>query len=237
MTIDPNTNLDNYIKFWEEAQKQYGIDVNSLATMIQQMLALAKQGKIDQAFQVAQMQVLPGTMQVQGDSIGGLASSLNISSALLEFTTDAQNAINAGKDMTPDQAAKFVKYLQDFFNHINPAPSWLTPSTQSQLNDAISKICKVFGVSNPSQLDPAKVQKEINAWSKDPTKDGGQQHLQELQAGFTQWNNTEAAQSQGLQAQTQFATNTFNQYMNIVKGVLQSTQEQLSAIVRNLKSS
>lgn len=240
-------NLDYYIRAWNEANELWGADHLALMNAITNMLKLAKEGKIGEAFQSAEHTVMPGAMTLQGDSMGQLAASMNIASASQAFTTDAQNAINGGKSMTKAQAEAFVKALQDMYKTIQaemklPAnEQWMDQGTAQNMLNAIDKTCSPFGVTNPNDLDPTKVQADIIKWIKFPGTPGnggpsGQQNLQNLQSGLTQWNNTESAQSQGLQAQEQFASNTYNQYMNTCVDIFQATQKQIQAMVQNQKS-
>lgn len=252
MVIDPPSDLNGFIQGWLNAQWEYQTDHAQLVAMISQMLALAKSGKVGEAFQIAQMGVMPGAMQLQGDQMRELAASMNIASAMQEFTTAAQNAMNAGGKMTDPQGDDFVKLIKEFFAEINatPPPVWLNADTKKALNDAINKICEVFKCTGPN--DPhfigATISADIRYWSNNPTSntgadgvvnpDGktGQQCLQDLQSGFTQWNNTEAAQSQVLQSQEQFAGNVFNQYMNTCAGIFQAEQKQSQTMVQNQRS-
>lgn len=239
----PQNDLNKFIEQWWQAQHQYNTDYASLLIELQNMVAEAKSGHIERAMQIAEMSVMPSAMTVQGSQIGRLATGMNIGSAFQEFTTAAQNQINGGANMTPEQAEKFVEFLQQFFKDINdgraPHP-WMSNDTRNQLNDAITKICKLFGVDNPSELNKWTVYSDIRFWSSNPTStnpngETGQQNLQDLQSGFMQWNNTESAQSQGLQAQTQFASNTFNQYLNACLDIFKAMQGQIGAMVRNQK--
>ncbi len=239
---DPQKNLNNFINQWWQESKQYTADYGYLTQMLQQMMAMAKSGNIEGAFQVAQMNVMPSAMTVQGDTIGKLAAGMNIGSAYQEFTTASQNGVT--NDPQEGNVANFIKFLQEFYNDINngrtPMP-WMSSATRNQLNAAIEKICKLFGVDNPNELNPITVATDIYNWTNGPmekTGNGktGQENMQDLQAGFTQWNNVESAQSQGLQAQEQFASNTFNQYLNACLDIFKSSQGQIGAMVRNQKS-
>ncbi len=258
MSVSPNdsnipggdpllNNLDYYIRAWNEANQQWGTDHLALMNAITNMLKLAKEGKMGEAFQAAEHTVMPGAMTLQGDSMGQLAASMNVASASQEFTTSAQNDLNAGTKMTTAQAAAFVKAMQDMYNTIQdemklPASKqWMDSSTAQNMLNAISKSCSPFGVTNPNDLTAATVQTDITYWINNPGTPvnggpSGQQNLQNLQSGLTQWNNTESAQSQGLQAQEQFASNTYNQYMNTCVDIFQATQKQIQAMVQNQKS-
>lgn len=252
MAIDPSKDLNGFIDQWYKAGEQYHADYSQLLTMIQQMLALAKKGEIGEAFQMGQMVVMPGAMQVQGDSMAKLAASMNIASALEEFTTEAQKDMNGGGSMTNQQGEDFVKYIKAFFKEITTGitPPWLDAGTKTQLIDAITKICTSLGFTGPN--DPTFTGKNVAAtikyWTENPNgtqnQNGmsnpggktGQQCLQALQAGFTQWNNTESAQSQVLQSQEQFQSNIFNQYMNTCTDIFQASQKQAQMMVQNQKT-
>lgn len=252
MAIDPSKDLNGYIDQWYKAGNQYNADYGQLLAMIQQMLALAKKGEVGEAFQMGQMCVMPGAMQVQGDSMAKLAASMNISSALEEFTTEAQKDMNGGGSMSTQQGDDFVKYIKEFFKEITGGitPPWLDAGTKANLIDAITKICKSLGCSGPN--DPnftgQNVADQISYWIKNPTlttdQNGmsnpggktGQQCLQDLQAGFTQWNNVESAQSQVLQSQEQFASHIFSQYMNTCTDIFQASQKQAQSMVQNQKT-
>jgi len=257
MGINPSQDLNGFIDQWNKAGEQYKADYSQLLTMIQQMLALAKKGEVGEAFQMGQMVVMPGAMQVQGDSMAKLAASMNIASALEEFTTEAQKDMNgiAGgpKNQDPTQQGDaFVKYIKEFYNEINtlPPPPWLNADTKASLDAAISKICESVdctGVNDPN-FNGKYVGGMIAYWANNPnTTDNqngmsnpggktGQQCLQALQAGFTQWNNTESAQSQVLQSQEQFQSNIFNQYMNTCTDIFQASQKQAQMMVQNQKT-
>jgi hypothetical protein len=247
MTVDPTTNLDNYIKQWNLVTQQYTNDHAALEQMLADIIKRIEHHDTQGAFQIAEMGVMPSAMQLQGDTMGKLASSMNIGSACQEITTAAQNLMNAGSNITPDQANKFVQYLKDFYSRVNidltvDANKWLDQNTKTNLLQSINQICQTFGVQDPSKLDGTTVKNAIIQWSTHPTdttlpnKNTGQQNLQNLQSGFTQWNNVESAQSQGLQAQEQFAANTFNQYMNATTNIFQSSQQQAQNMVQNQKS-
>ena len=155
--VDPQVNLQHYIDQWKQANAQYNTDYAYLYTMIKQMLALAKEGGngIEEAFQVAEMGVMPSAMQVQGDVMGQLAGSMNIASALEQFTTDAQNEMNKGGKITENEAAKFVYYIQEFYLEIKHEmglpkdKQWMDPNTAKNLMDAITKISNQFGAKTP----------------------------------------------------------------------------------------
>lgn len=251
MTVDPQTNLNNFIEQWQQANAQYATDYAYLAQMIQQMLALCKQGGngTEEAFQIAQTAVMPGAMTVQGDTMGQLAASMNIGSACQEFTTDSQNTANGSGNITPDQGNQFVKYLQQLYDDLQKElklpkdQQWMDPNTANNIISALNKISSEFGAATPDQLDGTTVANDMNNWINNPTQQGGvnsmtgQQHIQNVQAGMQQWNNSESAQSQSLTAQEQFATNIYNQYMSACTNVLTSSQEQEKMIVSNMKSS
>lgn len=253
----PDDDMNKAIDQWLAAEKQYGIDYGQLLTMIQEMLALAKSGKVGAAFQMAQNVVMPATMNLKGDSMKELAASMNIASAMEEFTTEVQKDMNNGGTMTPAQGDELVKMIKDFISRIDADAPWLDKSTKAQLDDAINHICKAFGCSGPN--DPnftgANVAAMISGWTQNPTGTTyqdpndknphpivnpggktGQQCLQDLQSGTTQWNNTESAQSQVLQAQVQFSTNIYNQFMNTLKAMEQAAVQQGERMVQNQKA-
>ena len=260
MTIPAqNTDLANSIKQFYQEQKQSGIDSAYLEQMIQQMVALCKAGKADEAFNIAQRDVMPGAMQVQGDSMGRLASQMNISSAYQEFATGIQNAVNSVKPPInggPNPAnvplnVTLINNMIVVWNNVTlernlpPGQQWMDDGTAKTILDSISQICTVFGVSDPNKLvDPngfyTNCADQIANWVANPTTRGfpqsNTQNIQDLQSGLTQLNNSVSAQSQGLQAEEQFAANTFNQYMNTCKDVFQSSQNQIQAIVQNQKT-
>lgn len=258
---NPDNDLQNFIQQWEQQQAQAALDSQQLATLITQMLALAKSGKTEEAFQVAEMGVMPQAMTVQGDGMGGLAGAMNIGSACQEFTTDAQNQVNNGTTITPAQAQQFITDLKQLYDAVqaemNLPPNkqhWMDPNTAQGILNSLTKISGEFEVgSNPDSLAAMPgigfiVASDIQQWTLQPNAinsgmDGnapaitGQQHMQNIQAGFQQWNNTESAQSQSLTAQEQFAANTFNQYMNACKGIFQAMQQQAQNFVQNQKTS
>lgn len=249
---DPNDDINKAIDQWIAAGKQYEVDYSQLLTMIQQMLALAKSGNVGAAFQMAQNQVMPATMNLKGDSMKELAATMNVASAMEEFTTAAQKDMNNGATMSPEQGDEFVKMIKDFLSKIEAIdPKLLDPSTKAQLEDAITHIITSMGFSGPN--DPhftgAIVANMISQWTTHPTDTSrnngqdpnpggktGQQCLQDLQSGFTQWNNTESAQSQVLQAQVQFSTNIYNQFMNTLKAMEQAAVQQGERMVQNQKA-
>lgn len=240
--IDPQNNLDKYIKEWQEANAQYKQDYAMLAQMIQQMLALAKKGGqgTEEAFQLAEMGVMPSTMTVQGDTMGQLAASLNLSSACEEFTTDSQNIANGSGEVTPEQGKAFAKYLKELYDDLQKEMNlpknkqWIDSNTANNILEALDKISAQFGAKNPDELNGDKVTQLLNYWYTNPDK--GQENIQNLQANFQSWNNSESAQSQSLTAQEQFASNTFNQYLNTCTDVFKSSQQQEQNFVQNQKS-
>ena len=252
MTVDPQTNLNNFIQQWQQANAQYATDYAYLAQMIQQMIALAKQGGngVEEAFQIAQTAVMPGSMTVQGDTMGQLAASMNLGSACQEFTTDAQNNANGAGKVTPDQGDKFVKYIQQLYDDLQKElklpkdQQWMDPNTANNILSALDKVSQEFGAQTPDDpnFNGATVASLLNSWEQNPTSqsgvnnDTGQQHIQNLQSGMQQWNNAESAQSQSLTAQEQFASNIYNQYMSACTTVLKSSQDQEQMMVSNLKS-
>jgi len=257
MTIPAqNTDLANSIKQFYQEQKQSGIDSAYLEQMIQQMVALCKAGKADEAFNIAQRDVMPGAMQVQGDSMGRLASQMNISSAYQEFATGIQNAVNSASmtdgASSPDNVT-LINNMCDVWNNVTHEMTlpqnqqWMDQkgNTAQNILDSISQICKVLNpkdpTGNPNNLDPDdSYTLTIATWEAKPSANGSNtgntQNIQDLQSGLTQLNNSVSAQSQGLQAEEQFAANTFTQYMNACKDVFQSSQNQIQAIVQNQKT-
>ncbi|MBS0605012.1 MAG: hypothetical protein JSS60_08290 [Verrucomicrobia bacterium] len=250
MTVDPQTNLQNYIDQWQQANAQYTSDYSYLIQMIQQMVALAKEGGsgVEEAYQLGEQCVMPGAMTVQGDTMGQLAASMNVGSALQQFTTDSQNDMNAAGTMTTDQAQQFVKYITETYDDIQaelklPAnQQWLDSTTANNILQSLCKVTQEFGFNDPDSMSenpdaPAVIQTSLNNWANNPTSlygvNTGQQHMQNLQSSFTQWNNSESAQSQSLTAQEQFASNTYNQYMNSCTDVFQSTQQFVQNIVQH----
>lgn len=257
---DPNGDLNNAIQQWEAQMAQYNQDLQSFMQMIAQMVALAKKGGTgtEEAFQLAQTGVMPGVMKLQGESVAQLAATMNIGSAFTEFTTDTQNQINLGNGMTHDQAQQFINELKAAYDAVQTALAakapWLSASTGQQILSSLSKISGEFIVgATPDTLatspDAASdVENSIATWIGSPTgiSNGwnglapsvtGQQHMQNIQAAFQQWNNTQSAQAQSLTAQEQFATNTFNQYMNSLVGIFKSVTQQEQALVQNEKVS
>ncbi len=249
---DPDSdNLEKYIAQWGDANKRFQDDLNSLTALITQMMALLKGGKVSEAFQIAEMGVMPGAMSLQGDSMGQLAATMNVSSALQKFTTDTQNDLNQGANIDHEipkgsdhetYADQFVQFLKDLYAKVNVdnPPDWLK-NIQGGLKQSIEQICQVFGASDPTNLYPTTVANDVKTWINNPsTVDGngktGQQNIQNLQSGFTQWNNTESAQSQGLQAQEQFASNVYNQYMSSCSNIFHAVQQLSQAMVQNEKS-
>lgn len=230
---------------WEAENAKYGADYSNLQKMIEKMLNEMKTGHTEQAFQMAQMDVLPGATQVQGDSMGQLAGSMNLASALQESMTNAENQANIGKGVNINDAWKFVTSLQHLYDEIKADlalpkdKQWMGASTAKNILDAIGQICKPFGSTNPNQINGDTVQSLLKLWSENPTtKVGnktGQQWIQDLQQGITQSTNGISSQSQGLQAQEQFAANTFTQYLNVCKGIFQATEKQYQSFVQNQK--
>ncbi|MBS0605008.1 MAG: hypothetical protein JSS60_08270 [Verrucomicrobia bacterium] len=263
MTVDPQTNLDNYIDQWTAANTQYNNDYAYLQQMISQMLVLCQQGGngTQEAYQIAEMAVMPGAMTVQGDTMGQLAASMNVGSALQQFTTDSQNDMNAGTQMTQAQAQQFVQYIQQVYTDVTNEMAlpqnqqWLSSQTATNILQSLNSISTGFGASNPNNLDANYVASYVNGWATNPTgtsvndpydggtlqnpagangqPDTGQQCIQNVQSAFTQWNNSLSAQSQSLTAQEQFASNTYNQYMNSCTDVFQSTQQFVQNIVQH----
>jgi hypothetical protein len=259
---DPNDDLQQYIQQWQQAQAQYNQDYAYLGQMIQQMIDLAKQGGsgVEEAFQIGQMCVMPGAMTVQGDSMGELGATMNVGSACQEFTTETQNDINNGAKMTPAQAKEFIERLEQLYDAVKEElalpknQQWMDPNTANNIIDAMNKIAGEFEPgATPDTLYALSdyyagvISGDINQWTSNPTQlsqgvDGnaasatGQQHIQNIQAAFQQWTNTQSAQSQSLTAQEQFNANTFNQYMNACETVFSSMQKQYQNFVQNQKA-
>jgi len=256
----PNNDLQQAINQWYQQQWEYQFAVQTLMAQVEQMIALLKAGKVEEAFNMAQQTVLPGTMNVQGQQMANLATSMNISSVGQEFTTGIQNAIAGGGQMTPQQAEQFIMYLKQMYDaleedlKLNPKNQWMDPTTAQNIINSIDKLCGEFEPGlNPDQLAAnlpgyaGIIAGDINTWSTNPTQmsngidqnapdETGQQHMQNIQADIQQWTDTVGAQSQALQAQEQFAANTFNQYMNTCSGIFQASQQQEQVFVQNQKS-
>jgi hypothetical protein len=261
----PINDLNNAISQLNEANSIYNADYGMLQSMITQMIGLAKEGKVGEAFQIAEQDVMPVATQVQGDSMGQLAASMNISSACQSFITDAQNGVNyitgnpgaAGSGGAAGYFAFCISYLYKQITNEMALPKsqqWMDPTTAQNFLQTINSICGQF--YDPTQVgkktvnvpltpntilaNSQNVANELEYWVNNPTSmdngKTGQQNLQDLQANMTQLNNTVSAQSQGLQAQEQFASNTFNQYMNSCQGVFASSQAQAQNMVQNQKS-
>jgi len=246
-----SVNFTKAFKQWEAENAKYGADYQNLQTMITQMVALLHDknfhaSNVQKAFQLAQMGVMPGAMELQGDSMGQLAASMNIASALQESMTKAENNANYNGKITNDEAAQFIKGLKELYAEVSSAKGqkWMGDSTAQNILTAIKQICGEFGnpdapITNPNQLTVANVQGSIFHWSTHLTTDfygkTGQQRLQDLQAAMTQTTNGISSQSQGLQAEEQFAANTYTQYMNVCKGIFQATQRQDQSFVQNQK--
>lgn len=254
---DPQNDFNNAVDQWNQNLFQYSQARMELEEILSKIEALVKEHKTGAAFQLIKNQVMPGVMEVQGTGqMASLSASMNISSALQEFTARIQKDMNdmAGSDPAKAQAASedFVKQLRQLYGDVNvtPPPPYLQ-HIQGGLLDAITKICNVFRVNggapatDPNQLSPHLVLTDITQWVTYPTDPAyyflpngstGQQVFQDLQSGFTRLNNTESAQSQGLQAQLQFAASQFTQFMNIAKSILEASQKQSQALVQNQKS-
>jgi hypothetical protein len=244
-------NFTDALRQFEEAQQRMMFAQQFLSGLLAKMIELAKSGKTAQAFQMAQNQVLPSVMEVKGNGLGGLAGSMNVTSALQKFTAEVQKEMNAIANEKDDQkrlkmATDFVNALKQYYKDIQDLkPPLMNGDTQSNLLQAFSKICNVFptasGGHTPDDLDPAIVSKWISYWVANPTSDtdpynnknpGGktnQQLLQDLQAGITTLNNTVSAQSQGLQAKVQFETNSLSQFMGTLSAIYKAASDGLRA--------
>ncbi len=258
----PDDDLHNYIQQWIDMQNQYNSDFASLASLIQQMEALVKQGGqgTEEAFQIGQMAVMPGAMTLQGDAMGELSTSMNIGSACEEFSTQTQNEINNGSGITDAQAAQLLQYMKQLYDAVKyemtlpKDQQWMDPNTANGILQSLTKVCSEFEQgSNPDTIASQNpntwsiahvVAEDINQWvTKPQTDDGGfdggantitgQAHMQNIQNAMQQWNNTQSAQSQSLQAQAQFAGNTFNQYMTSCSNLFNATSKQYQTFVQN----
>lgn len=256
--IDPNSDLNNAINQWTEENNQYQADCTLLAALIAQMIQLCAKGGqgTQEAFQIAELGVMPTVMSVQGDSVGQVGASMNIASACQEFVTQMQNDINNGANITPDQAADFLKQLKGLYDAIKAElnlpkdQQWIDPSTAQNLLNGLTSLSGEFSVGmNPDDLaniDPALIAQDINIWVTQPTADNtgqtgapnesGLQHMQGIGGDFQTNNNVVGAQNQTLNAEMQFQSGNYNQYMGIVKSMLQATQQSLQVMVQNLKS-
>ena len=245
---DPNDDMNKAIDQWLAAGQKYNLDSEQLVMMIQELEKLIKAGKTGAAFQMAQNQIMPATMNLKGDEMKKLAATMNVASAMQEFTTEAQKDMNAGAGMTPAQGDEFVKMIKDFISRVDGSDA-IDANTKAQLDAAINHIAQSFGCKdvNDNNFTGDKIAQMIKHWTLEPnsTQNGefpnpggktGQQCLQDLQSGFTQWNNTQSAQSQVLQAEVQFSTNTYNQFMNTLKAMEQAAVQQGERMVQNQKA-
>lgn len=239
-TTDPGQEaIDKAIQQWNDAKAQEEADRQQLLAMLKRMMDLAKSGHVDQAFAMAQQQVLPGVTQVQGDSMGVLASSNNIASAIQSDLSAMQQDLNkCAQDGDTAAAQDYMSRSANLKSILtNAQTGWIDPSAATNLINSLQKTHDEFG-STPS---PDSIAKDMQNWYSNPTKpdpsggETGQQHIQNIQADETQSNNYVGAQSQTLQAELQFASNTFNQYLNINKDMLQSNQQLMQALVQNQK--
>jgi hypothetical protein len=248
-TTDPQDAYEQFIKQWEKANAFEQAMRQHMRDLMAELAELVKTHHVSEAFQKVKNEVMPTAMERQGGTMGQLAGSLNVSSAMQAFTTACQNLVNSGK---PGDMAKLKNLLVTFYKDIsaldpNAKPPLIDQSTKDGILAAIGKICKEFSNgtnTDPSKLDPTTMQNDITHWidhpsDKYPNKDGqtGQQHLQNLQSAFSQWDNTQAAQAQGLQAQLQFGSSQFNQFMNAYAGTIKDTKSEYQTIINNLKSS
>lgn len=247
------TNFNAAIAQWKAAEAEYAAEKAALVAAIQQMVALAKSGHVGEAFQEIQTKVMPKAMQAQGGVLGQLAGTMNIASAIQAYVQEIQADANGGGNMTKAQAEQFVKALQEMFAELNGStthgpdttPPWIGKNTAQSMLDAIKQICQLFGAATPEQLNPETVLADIQKWStgmmdlqspfQPPVSNTDQENLQKLQSAFTQWNNTAASHSQALNTQTQFAANTFNQFMNTLSGIYKAILAQEKSFLQNQK--
>jgi len=230
-----------------------------MADLIALMMSLANSGRVDAAMQVAQHRILPGMMEQPGLDMTISADALNLSSDLQTIISKLQKDMNDIPNSKDPQAAAadFIQQLKDLFKNTQTGSlDWLDKNTKAQVLEAITKICGVFpteaGVpyvppmaTNPDQLDPKIVAGRITQWVKNPSDPAyptgisgyppgtGSDVFRNLQAGVAESNNTVSAQSQTLNAEIQFKTQTINQLMNTYSAMIKTFVDQLRGIVQN----
>jgi len=178
-----NEALQKAIEQWQANNKRWQADYEYLHTMISEMMKLCKEGKTSEAFQIAEQDVMPSSMTVQGESMGGLAGAMNDSSAVQKFITDMQNDLNGGGKMTADQAKNFVTLLKQLYDRVNdqvnntdPKNQWMDKSTAENLKTSLEKLAHEFGsnatpdnLGNPNGTGAQVVQGDIQYWNQNPT--------------------------------------------------------------------
>lgn len=236
---------------WEAEQAKYGADFAFLQGAIAKMLEEMNTGHTAQAYEMAQNVIMPATLRLQGDSMAQLAASMNLASALQGSLTNAENTFNTAvgkKSITTAEAKAFIASLKHIYAEVQSAlflkigghaHDWLGGGTAGNILSALKQICGQFGVSNPNDLHESDVRDTTNAYLNHMTTpyqgQTGQQWVQNLQAGITQTTNSISSQSQGLQAQEQFAANFLTQILNTDKAIFQATQKQNQVFVQNQK--
>ena len=185
---------------------------------------------------------MPGMTQIQGDSMGILAASNNIASAIQSDLSAMQDDLNKCAQSGDVAAANdYVVRTGDLMEILDsqkdlPAgQGWMDPSTATNMYNSVKNTIDEF-----TSWMPADIAKEMQDWTSNPTKSDpggktGQQHIQNVQTQETQSTNSVSAQSQTVQAQLQFASNTYNQYLNTDKDMLQSNQQFVATEVQNQK--
>src|SRR5579863_5725712 len=221
---NPQDNYEKFLKEWEKLNSYEQAMKQQMIQLLAEIEALVKTHHVSEAFQKLKNALMPQMMEINGGAMGQLAGSLNVGSAMQAFVTACQSMVNSGGKI---DGAKFKQFLVTFYKDIsaldpNAKPPLIDQATKDGILGAIGKICQELSngshTTDPSKLIPSEIESNIKYWTENPTKiyEGvtGQQHLQNLQSAFSQWDNTQAAQAQGLQAQLQFASSQFNQFMN-----------------------
>ena len=246
-TPTPMDDFNEAVKQYKPAVDVYNNAYGDLHAAIAKMLALLKSGHADQAFQVAELEVMPQAMNVQGQSMGVTSAAMNISSASSGVLSSIQNIANKAGNISQGDAQSFVDQSKEFYDAItggtNPptCPDWLDKNTQTNLINALNKMSQDLGAKKPDgspgtpdDLTADKVMNLNKAVGKDADPDAAKM-LRDVQGDFVTWNNVVNTQSQSLTAQLQYQGNQHTQYLNSCESIFQSTQAQCNVMVNNLR--
>lgn len=247
-TADPQSSIDKARQQIIDDAQGFVQNQQDLQQSIAMMMTLISQAGKDpmkafEAVNVAQLAVLPGVMQTQGDKVAGEADAQNLASALRGFNTDVQNIFNEGGSINDLDAAKFAAWVNTFWkkdlnNGIPMLPNGYLPIDNGSFATLVSSfqsLFSLFGVQNGKLTGPA-VKAKMQTWfPKTPTGNAPDPAISGVQDNLRAFANTVSAISTKEQTLIQYDSNQYNQFQGILKDIMNGTASLSSMLIRNEK--
>ncbi len=244
MTLDPNKALSQFIAQWEAQQRQQQLNRDALYASISVMMQMLHSGNVQEAFQYAGMVVMTNSMQCVGDNTSQFAGAEDLATGIRNIVAGLQGIFNEGQALNPDDAANFVKWLNEFWNNPNElnggkaCPPWIGQSDYASLCNSIKTIYAQLGVTAKEygKLNTAQFIKKMGAFFPAEQHDAPDPGITGIRGAFQTLNNEVSSISSSATAQVQFWTSIYNQSQGVTNQILQSIGKFISHIVANQKS-